>query len=296
MAKVSDDVIRARAKVIMSETPGMCFQHAIRRAIAEVEPAPEGAPTSMDGAYVTEITSAQAAAIIKRYEWLGTSGRAQFSAGLWVPVNNEPTLIGVSVFGWPGADESRDLCGHDNRHLAVALERGVCVHWAPKNAASFFIPKAVALAAEKKGWRVFYAYSDPAAGEVGTVYQATNWLYIGADTGRRKKDKSERGRVMYCDPSGRAHSSKVFFAGRGLNCKDHVCQHEQPAPKGKGSIPGTGCKPGQCPDGRWTRYPVPSRARYVWFEGTKSERKALKRALRYEVLEYPKRPTSEKDA
>jgi hypothetical protein len=31
----------------------------------------------------------------------------------------------------------------------------------------------------KKGYNVFVAYSDPAANEVGTVYQASNWLYCG---------------------------------------------------------------------------------------------------------------------
>jgi hypothetical protein len=51
------------------------------------------------------------------------------------------------------------------------------VHWAHPHAASRLIAHAVKFAAADFGWRVFLAYADMAAGEVGTVYQACNWLY-----------------------------------------------------------------------------------------------------------------------
>ena len=31
----------------------------------------------------------------------------------------------------------------------------------------------------KKGYKFCIAFSDPDAGEIGTVYQATNWMYLG---------------------------------------------------------------------------------------------------------------------
>jgi hypothetical protein len=48
----------------------------------------------------------------------------------------------------------------------------------------FLIARACKLAAEQFGWRIFYAYSDPMAGEIGTVYQAANWLHLGVGRGK----------------------------------------------------------------------------------------------------------------
>ena len=45
------------------------------------------------------------------------------------------------------------------------------------------ISNACKLAAKEFGWRIFYAYADPTAGEIGTVYQACNWLYLGIGAG-----------------------------------------------------------------------------------------------------------------
>jgi hypothetical protein len=60
----------------------------------------------------------------------------------------------------------------------LQLQRGACVHWAHHHAASRLIAYSLA-EEEKRGTRIVVAFSDPAAGEIGTVYQATNWLYCG---------------------------------------------------------------------------------------------------------------------
>ena len=34
----------------------------------------------------------------------------------------------------------------------------------------------------EKGYKYVIAFSDPEAGEIGTLYQATNWYYLGLGT------------------------------------------------------------------------------------------------------------------
>jgi hypothetical protein len=135
----------------------------------------EQVPT-LAGCYVEKIKAAEAKQVILRYEWLGTMpGRTASCYGLKSPTG---ALLGVTVFGYTMSPESREICGKENRHLAICLERGACVPDAPENAASFLISRAIKLAAEEHDWRIFYAYADPEAGEVGTIYQALNWLRL----------------------------------------------------------------------------------------------------------------------
>ena len=60
----------------------------------------------------------------------------------------------------------------------IQLGRGACVHWAHPHSASKLISASLK-EIEKRGFNVVVAFSDPAAGEIGTVYQASNWLYCG---------------------------------------------------------------------------------------------------------------------
>src|SRR5262249_4891840 len=62
---------------------------------------------------------------------------------------------------------------------ALCLERGACVHYAPRNAASFLINTACKLLYRTISVPLFFAYADPMAGEYGAVYQAAGWVYLG---------------------------------------------------------------------------------------------------------------------
>lgn len=244
---------------MMQSQPGLCYQRAIREVLAERETVPNGAPSTLEGAYVKAIPNSVATPIILRYEWLGTMGRATASYGLYVPIQGVPTLAGVACFGWPGGVESRDICGKDRRHLAVALERGTCVPWAPKNSASFLIRHACELASKEHGWTIFYAYSDASAGEVGTVYQACNWHYLGIGVGR---------------PAGRPRENFVRRDGREVS--DRTLRHMRLTKK-------------QAVAQGWTVVKVPAKGKYVWFEGTQKEKRILRKACRYPFQPYPKR-------
>ena len=127
---------------------------------------------SLRGFSVEIISRECAIPTISRYEWLGTVGKATVFAGLF---SADRELQGVACFGHGPAGDVRQRIGGP----AFCLERGACVHYAPKNAASFLINHACKLVSRTLGVSRFFAYADPSAGEYGGVYQAAGWIYLG---------------------------------------------------------------------------------------------------------------------
>ena len=172
-------------------------QRIIREAEALREPRPIVA--SLEGYEVGVITKQDAEKIILRYEWLGAIGRASLFAGLYSPVGE---IHGAACFGWGPSGPIRKLIGEP----ALCLERGACVHYAPRNAASFLITYACRLMETLTGTAIFFAYGDPEAGEYGGVYQAANWVYLGQGLDG-KAGRSKRSFVLApgLDPSNPAN-------------------------------------------------------------------------------------------
>ena len=134
---------------------------------------------SLKNAWVREIDYQAAQEIILKYEWLGNMGTTRHAFGLFFG----DYLAGVTCFGITGGTRTAEsVCGPEHADTVATLVRGACVHWAHPHSASFLISKSCRLMAEH-GKHVFVAYSDPAAGEVGTVYQASSWLYCGTTAG-----------------------------------------------------------------------------------------------------------------
>lgn len=243
--------------VVKRSSPGSAdkaHQRIIRENLSEVEPREQ--LRNLRGCRVEQISTDAARSVILKYEWLGTMGRCVATYGL---LTEDDDLLGAAVFGWPAAVQSRDICGKQNRQLAICLERGACVHYAPSNAASFLIANSVKQAANDHGWKIFYAYADPEAGEIGTVYQACNWLYIGQGVGRTPG----RFREDWQLPSGKVLSSRSL-RHRKMKRTDAL-------------------------EAGWKPVYKHPKHKYVHFEGTKSERRELLRSLRYPTQPYPKR-------
>jgi len=237
------------------------WQRTIRERHGEKDTRPP--LESVAGCVVEPITAAEAKPFILRYEWLGTMGVSTTATyGMRAP---DGELIGVSCFGFPGSPQSRDICGAENRDLAICLERGACSHLAPPNAASYLITRSVRLAARDGGWRIFYAYADPQAGEIGTVYQSCNWLYIGQGVGRtRNKGKFSLRQDWMIPEEGNKIISSRTLRNRGVLIRQA---------REMGWIP-------------VYRHP---KHKYVHFEGGHGERKRLMEQLRYPPQPYPKR-------
>src|SRR5262245_36100549 len=60
-----------------------------------------------------------------------------------------------------------------------ALREGRIPEGCHPHSASYLISRALRLARQDHGWKLYFAYSDPVAGEIGVVYQAANFIYLG---------------------------------------------------------------------------------------------------------------------
>jgi len=242
------ELARERFRLI----PGKCFQRHVREIHGESEP--RNQIENLHGAKVVSISKMEASKIILKYEWLGTLG-AGTSAFYGLIYNGE--LLGAVCFGLGGSHEARNICGPKHVPKAACLMRGACVPWAPKNAASFLISHATRQAHKDHGWNIFFAYSDPTVAEIGTVYQAANWHYIGQGLGRRR---------------GNVHLDWMASDGTIISSRNRNLRRKR-------DMFSRGYRPVAA---------IPKR-KYVWFEGSPTDRRHLRAQCRFPFLTYPKR-------
>lgn len=131
---------------------------------------------------------------IERHEWLG-------KMPIWLThrftASHRPTgsLAGVIIMATPNTFSN--LLGAENRNLEKLIARGACISWAPKNLGSWLITKSIRWMVKNTEFRYFTAYSDPEAKELGTIYQACNFTYLGQTFGAAKQyldpENEERG-------------------------------------------------------------------------------------------------------
>lgn len=199
-APVTDN-LRAEALRRFEAEPTKCYQRHIRELLHEREPHP--GLTDYKRAHVSQISTSLAGAFIKRFEWLGTMPHGVlFCYGLWPDdhFHSPKDLLGAVVF-CKGANKRalETVAPYDE---AVILARGACAMRAGRNGASFLITRATRLAARDHGIFHFIAYSDPEAGERGTIYRALNWKHLGI---------SEQGQhLSFISPTGERISSYEF--------------------------------------------------------------------------------------
>ena len=136
---------------------------------------------------------------IERHEFLGKLQQRsthRFCARL--KKNN--ALAGVVIMSTPNTFSN--LLGQENRDKEKLISRGACISWGPKNLGSWLISSSIRWMVKNTQFRYFTAYSDPEAKELGTIYQACNFTYLGQTSG---------GNRQYLDPS---HPERGWFSDR----------------------------------------------------------------------------------
>jgi hypothetical protein len=94
------------------------------------------------------------------------------------------------------------LLGDDTQTIERLISRGACISWSPKNLASSFLMWTIQWMVKNTPYRLFTAYSDPTAKEIGTIYQACNFYYLGKKSGTTTR---------YINPyTGRIVSDRFF--------------------------------------------------------------------------------------
>jgi len=147
---------------------------------------------------------------IERHEWLGKLPiwlTHRFTARL----KKNGTLAGVIVMATPNAFSN--ILGEENKNKEKLISRGACISWSPKNLASWLLMKSIKWMVQKTEFRAFSAYSDPEAKELGTIYQACNFLYLGQKFGAGSQ---------YLDPD---NPKRGWFGSSGFADRSQIVRY-----------------------------------------------------------------------
>jgi len=175
----------------------VCWQKQRRdRYLAEgVPPVPH---LDVKRAIVRPISRAQAEQVILKYEWLGTMSPTSLHFGIFYG----NYCAGVTCVGF-GASMAgayhADQFGIGTGDL-LTLARGACAHWAPSHSNSKLIGWTCRMVGARG--KLMWATCDTDAGEIGTIYQACNFVYIGASDGVTRADRE------IVAPSGRVYNQR----------------------------------------------------------------------------------------
>lgn len=188
-------------------------------------------PQHYEVAAIADDTTARA--FVCRHHYSGSYPAARYRVGLYA---RGGALAGVAVFSMP-ANEAALAVLPGERLARVELGRFVLAEHVPGNGESWFLARCFELL-RSRGIEGVLAFSDPQprsaadgrtifAGHIGTIYQATNAVFLGRSTGRTLRLLPD-GRVM----SDRA-IQKIRAGERGWRyAVDQLVDAGAPAPDG----------------------------------------------------------------
>ena len=206
-------------------------------------------------AIVKPVNYETAKKIILKYEWLGTMGTTQHHYGIYF----DGSCAGVVCYGFfQGMQGYAKFVGEKYAKKGIQLSRGACVYWAHKHSGSKLIAKSLDYI-KKMGYKFVVAFSDPEAGEIGTLYQATNWYYLGFGTTKHFNLVYDNGKLFMND---RDFNKKYKY--KNLNSfleKNTNIKKQEILPK----------------------------ARYIKLLWSKKEKQEMMKILKSRIVDYPKR-------
>ncbi len=229
------------------------YQRIIREKLALVEPVPD-IRLDPHACKVKQVPISEIKDTLLKYEWLKCLHSINlFAYGLYF----ENYLAAATTYG-PDYVENLGVWNKYNfTGKIILLSRGCCVHWAPPYCASKLIRGSMDLLPKK--YEVVTATVDELAGEIGTVYQAAGFYYVG---------------VMRKTPTriGILHNGKLY-GSRSLRAKFGTQKLEEIIKQ-------------------WSDAKVimqKSKARYFAFRGSHKVQKQHYEAIAHLIRPYPKR-------
>jgi len=127
---------------------------------------------------IVRINKKTAQNFFNKYEHLGNCGLGVWHFGCYE--NN--VLVSVVSFGTACFNPNRSKIGKyafDHKMKVIQLNRGGTRYDAPRNTASCAVSLALKSIRNLFGDSIIVAYSDTTWSEIGTIYQAVNFLYFG---------------------------------------------------------------------------------------------------------------------
>lgn len=174
-----------------------------------------------------------------------------FAFGLF----RENTLLGVVTYGTPASAPLRQgICGAEWSAKVLELNRLCCE--SENNLSSQLVGKSLTMLPRPS---IVVSFADTAQGHVGYIYQAANFLYTGLSAKRTdwkvKGREDKHGATIADESRGQENRAEWMRAKYG----DDFYLEDRPR-----------------------------KHRYVFFCGSKTERKRMRAALLYALEPYPK--------
>lgn len=244
----------------------ICHQYEIReRHRNKAENTPPFLMPDLKSAVIRKVSFKEAQPIIVEHEWLGRMSATSWHYALY-PDAETDQIAGVACIGGVNCTGGSYLhVTYDLTPQEIAVfARGTCVWWAHEHAGSYLIAQALKmLKKDAPHKKIVLAYSDPSAGEIGTVYQATNWYYLGRTKTTSYRYRSPCGEREFSDASIIVQAQK-----RGVTWKQVKQEYL---------------------DAGWVMVAQAKKHRYAYLQDKKDKR--LKALLESMSLPYPKRET-----
>jgi len=244
-----------RRKNAAGKSPQKAYQRIIREQLA-AESA-ESVAADISRAEVRPIALAEARALIEVYEYLGTMPAVgRFAFGIFF----DGRCGGAVVYGDEYAENLGVWDRYGCRGKIIALLRGACAHWAHPHAASKLIRRSMDLLPEH--YKVVTATVDPAAGEIGVIYQSAGFHYCGVMRAGGRALIRLNGKIMSERQAGRLAGTRGVRALARLGFDAEA---------------------------------VRRRARYFAFRGPRREREQLRAAIAGLMKSYPRRDAGKRE-
>ena len=218
--------------------------------------------TDIKKAVVKPINFITASNLIKKYEWLGCMpAMVKYCYGIYFDGN----LGGAVVYSTEYIENLGHWDKYDYTNKIILLSRGACVHWAHPHSASKLITSSMKLLPSQ--YKIVTATVDEHAGEIGTIYQACNFTYIGSMRDNNPKVNSRKNDRFGVKVKGKLYGARSIRQKIGTQKKEEILKY--------------------FPDAEFV--PQASKKRYFYFLGTKTERKYHKKQIENQIKPYPKR-------
>jgi hypothetical protein len=218
----------------------------------------------LNKAIVKPIDYATAKRIIEEYEWLGCMPSVSlFYFGIYF----DNVCGGCVVFSPEYIENLGAWDKYDYTGKIILLSRGVCLHWTPINTNSKLIMSAIKMLPEK--YQVITATTDHLAGEIGTIYQACNFCYVGSMRDANPNVRSKNGDRQGWLINGKLYGARTLREKYGDTKMETLLKYNREVFKVKQN----------------------SKHRYFLFKGSKKAQRYLKSKIEHLIKPYPKRET-----
>jgi len=158
-------------------------------------------------------------------------------------------LVGVVSYGHPPSQSlCKGIAGENNKHLVLELNRLV-LKYNKKNEASMLVGKSIKLLPKPK---IIISYADISQNHIGYIYQATNFIYTGLSAKRKEWQMIGKNK----------HSFTI--------CEQYTLKERKNNPD------------------KFYIINRPRKHRYLYFIGSKQEKRKLIQQLKYPIFNYPK--------